>query len=69
MSSPRSIFDIRDDPTDYKTELAIAIGNGASDDEKTVLKGLIATKRLATGVAAQLDDTFKALMRKSKNGT
>jgi hypothetical protein len=68
MVPQRSIIDIRDDPLDYKEQLAAAVKSGASEDEKSRLKSLIATKRLATGVVQQLDSAFNALTRKSKSG-
>jgi hypothetical protein len=68
MVPARSIIEIRDDKIDYKEALAAAIKNGASEDEKTRLKSLIATKRLATGVCNELDLAFKAITRKSKSG-
>lgn len=64
----RSIIDVRDDPTDYKELLAAAMKNGDGEVEKNRIKALIATKRLAAGVAQQLDSAFKALTRKSKSG-
>ncbi|BCF95423.1 StbB family protein [Paraburkholderia largidicola] len=64
----RSIIEIRDDQADYKQMLADAMKNGASEDEKSHIKSLIATKRLAAGVVTQLDSAFKALTRKGKAG-
>jgi hypothetical protein len=63
----RSITDIRDDPTDLKGLLAAAIKSGDTA-ESSRIKSLIATKRLAAGVAQQLDSAFKALTRKGKAG-
>lgn len=68
MSNPPSIIELRDDPVDYKAALAAAIREGASEEERNRLKSMIANKRLATGVAAELDTAFKAVMRKVKNG-
>jgi hypothetical protein len=64
----RSIIEIRDDKTDYKEQLAAAMRDGASEDEKSRIKALIATRRLAAGVSSQLDSAFKAITRKGKSG-
>jgi MinD-like ATPase involved in chromosome partitioning or flagellar assembly len=63
----RSIAEIRDDAADYKTQLADALKNG-DNDQATVLKSLIATRRLASGVSDQLDRAFEAITRKAGRG-
>ena len=64
----RTLAEIRDDPTDYKVLLAEAMKGGASETEKTRIKAMIATKRLAVGVISQFDDAYKAITRKGKSG-
>lgn len=63
----RSIAEIRDDATDYKEKLAQALREG-DHELASVMKSLIAMKRLASGVSEQLDRAFEAITRKGRAG-
>lgn len=63
----RSIAEIRDDATDYKEKLAQALREG-DHELASVMKSLIAMKRLASGVSEQLDRAFEAITRKGSAG-
>ncbi|MDL5448055.1 hypothetical protein QSH86_24815, partial [Escherichia coli] len=63
----RSIAEIRDDATDYKEKLAQALREG-DHELASVMKSLIAMKRLASGVSEQLDRAFEAITSKGRAG-
>lgn len=67
MVPARTIEEIRDDATDYKSSLASAIKDGDVAAASS-LKELIAIKRLAVGVSSQLDAAFKAITAKGRSG-
>ena len=55
----KSIAEVLADPTDFKEQIKLAQG----DQEKLHLAQLLSVKRLAVGVADELDAVFKALLK------
>jgi MinD-like ATPase involved in chromosome partitioning or flagellar assembly len=58
----KSIYDIVTDPVDYLAMNADAIESGASEERKAYIRQMVALKWLATGVTAELDAVFRAVV-------
>ncbi|WP_429565550.1 StbB family protein [Paraburkholderia sp. MM6662-R1] len=58
----RSIFEIRDDPTDYVAWNAKAMEEGAPEAQRAYIRQMVALKRLANRAASELDAVFDVLV-------